>query len=113
MRAIVFLYVVFSVITQAQAADFSVSSKSYKMDGPVPDLNVFSGFGCSGKNLSPELTWTNPPEGTKSFAVTIYDPDAPTGSGWWHWTAFNIPASVTNLAEGAYCYGVRSKSSAP
>lgn len=61
----------------------------------------FEGFGCDGKNLSPALNWTDVPKGTKSFAITAYDPDAPTGSGWWHWVATDIPATVTSLARGA------------
>jgi len=62
---------------------------------------VFNGFGCKGGNMSPELSWTNAPEGTKSFAVTMYDPNAPTGSGWWHWLVFDIPATATELKQNA------------
>ena len=58
-------------------------------------------MGCKGKNISPTLNWTNAPSGTKSFAVTAYDPDAPTGSGWWHWVVFNIPANVYELKSDA------------
>ncbi len=69
--------------------------------GVVSEEQVFDGFGCQGGNVSPALNWTVGPAGTKSFAVTVYDPDAPTGSGWWHWVIFNIPADVTALAKGA------------
>ncbi len=62
---------------------------------------IYNQWGCTGKNTSPELKWTNIPKGTKSFAVTMYDPDAPTGSGWWHWVVINIPGNVTTLALNA------------
>jgi Raf kinase inhibitor-like YbhB/YbcL family protein len=83
------------------AQTFTVSSKAFRNQHAISEKYVFNGFGCSGKNVSPDLEWRNIPPGTKSFAVTIYDPDAPTGSGWWHWTLFNIPASITKLPEGA------------
>lgn len=60
----------------------------------------FQGFGCSGENLSPQLSWNEAPEGTEAFAIQVYDPDAPTGSGWWHWQLVNIPKEVTELATG-------------
>lgn len=85
----------------ASAADFTVVSPKIKPDSTLTADQVFNGFGCNGNNISPELQWSNAPEGTKSFAVTVYDPDAPTGSGWWHWLAYNIPATTTKLDAGA------------
>ena len=68
--------------------------------GPIPMAHVNATMGCTGLNISPALTWTNPPAGTQSFAVSIHDPDAPTGSGWWHWVVFDIPATTRALAAG-------------
>lgn len=83
------------------AAEFRVSSPVVKDKGIIANEQVFNSFGCSGGNVSPALVWENAPKDTKSFAVTVYDPDAPTGSGWWHWVIFNIPASVTKLPANA------------
>lgn len=84
-----------------QATDFSISSPSLQPGGTLPSLHVLNGFGCTGGNTSPALSWRHAPAGTQSFAITAYDPDAPTGSGWWHWVAYNIPASVQSIGEGA------------
>ena len=75
--------------------------KSDYLGGQATTQEVFNGFGCEGKNLSPPLYWENAPAGTQSFALTMYDPAAPTGSGWWHWVMFNIPATATELVQGA------------
>ena len=83
------------------AADFRLTSPTIKNKGTVGNEHVYNGFGCSGSNASPELRWERAPKGTKSFAVTVYDPDAPTGSGWWHWVIFNIPRDTTSLPAGA------------
>jgi Raf kinase inhibitor-like YbhB/YbcL family protein len=86
-------------IDQSFSQTFTLTSKS--VGGQATNKQVFNGFGCSGENISPELLWANVPEGTKSFAVTMYDPDAPTGSGWWHWLVFDIPSNILELKEGA------------
>jgi len=92
------------------ANHFSVTSTDMSSDKPLTQQQVFNDFGCSGQNISPQLAWANAPEGTKSFAVTLYDPDAPTGSGWWHWTLVNLPATTTSLPAGA---GDRQKPQLP
>jgi len=83
----------------AVAGNFTLTSSD--LDGQLSKMQEFNSFGCNGQNLSPELSWKDAPKGTKSFAVTLYDPDAPTGSGWWHWVVVNIPATVTKLEGGA------------
>ncbi len=82
-------------------AELTLTSPDFADGGTLPEAQVLNGFGCSGANISPALAWTGAPEGTKSFLLTAYDPDAPTGSGWWHWTVANIPADVNSLAAGA------------
>ncbi len=80
---------------------FRLTTPDLVSKGRITLPHVFNGMGCNGQNISPALEWAGAPAGTKSFAVTIYDPDAPTGSGWWHWVMYNIPASATGLAAGA------------
>ncbi len=96
-RRIIFFIILFSPMLWAQ----TFTLKSHDVGGQATAKQVFRGFGCNGENISPQLFWENAPEGTKSFAVTIHDPDAPTGSGWWHWLVFDIPADVHELKSGA------------
>lgn len=77
------------------AGEFTLHST--ELSGQLTKRQEFSGFGCTGQNISPSLMWHNAPKETKSFAITVYDPDAPTGSGWWHWVVFNIPSNITSL----------------
>jgi Raf kinase inhibitor-like YbhB/YbcL family protein len=81
------------------AGNFTLTSSD--LHGQLSKKQEFDGFGCSGENLSPQLSWKDAPKDTKSFAITLYDPDVPTGSGWWHWVVVNIPANVTSLPTGA------------
>lgn len=84
------------------AAAFELSSPAFKPNATIAHKHVFNGFGCTGDNVSPALAWKNAPQGTKSFALLVHDPDAPTGgAGWWHWVVYDLPAGTTSLAEGA------------
>lgn len=90
-----------TALPAAAQGPFTLTSATLKDGATIGNDAVFNAFGCTGQNRSPALSWSGAPAGTKSFAITVYDPDAPTGSGWWHWTVVNIPATVTSLAAGA------------
>lgn len=85
----------------ASAGGFTLESPDLPKGKPIAAEYVFNSFGCTGKNISPALVWKNVPKEAKSLALTVYDPDAPTGSGWWHWVVINIPADAKELAQGA------------
>lgn len=76
-------------------------SQDFKDGDKLPHRHVFNAMGYDGDNISPHLVWDDVPTGTKSFVVTCYDPDAPTGSGWWHWVVVNLPADTRVLPQGA------------
>lgn len=83
------------------AQAFELDSPDIKAGGSLSRLQEYQGFGCSGGNTSPALRWRDVPAGTRSLALTVYDPDAPTGSGWWHWVVFNLPVASHGLPAGA------------
>jgi Raf kinase inhibitor-like YbhB/YbcL family protein len=78
---------------------FAITSTDFSAGGTIASAQVHTD--CKGQNVSPALKWSGAPEGTRSFALLVHDPDAPTGSGWWHWVAYNIPPGTTSLAAGA------------
>ena len=92
------------------AGNLTLSSDDIAHGQLMSKAQEFNGFGCTGGNVSPHLAWSGAPKGTKSFAITAYDPDAPTGSGWWHWQIVNIDKNVSQLIAGA---GSTSKALAP
>ena len=89
------------ILTAQSGFGQTFTLKSKDLNGQVTTQQVLNGFGCTGQNLSPQLSWENAPAETKSFAITIHDKDAPTGSGWWHWVVFNIPTNTNELKQGA------------
>jgi Raf kinase inhibitor-like YbhB/YbcL family protein len=93
-----------AALAQADDNTLQVTSANFSDGDYLPLDHILSadfGFGCSGGNKSPELAWSGAPDGTKSFALSVYDPDAPTGSGFWHWVVVNIPPDVTELPMDA------------
>jgi len=96
MRFIVGIYLLGSLLLGSEMVVFSPDMKR-----TIPLKHVFKGFGCEGDNISPALTWSGIPKETKSLAITIYDPDAPTGSGWWHWMVYNMPSHLRRIEQGA------------
>jgi Raf kinase inhibitor-like YbhB/YbcL family protein len=89
------------LIISGAAKALTLSSPDFDSDGRFANEQVFNGWGCVGGNLSPALNWAGAPPGTKSFAISMYDPEAPTGSGFWHWWVANIPAEAASLPKGA------------
>ena len=86
----------------AHAQQFKLSSPDITPNASIAEEQVFKGFGCSGKNISPALQWSGAPKGAKGFALLVHDPDAPTGgAGWWHWLVIDIPAGATELRKDA------------
>ncbi|WP_428120844.1 YbhB/YbcL family Raf kinase inhibitor-like protein [Bradyrhizobium sp.] len=85
----------------ANAQSMSLTSPDISEGAMIANEQVLAGFGCAGGNISPALSWSGAPAGTKSFAVSMFDPDAPTGSGFWHWVVFNIPPATTSFPKGA------------
>lgn len=92
---------IFIVSTPTLADTMKLQSSDISHGSFMSKAHEFQGFGCDGENKSPALSWSGAPAGTKAFAIFAYDPDAPTGSGWWHWQLINIPANVTSLPTAA------------
>ncbi|WP_153101600.1 YbhB/YbcL family Raf kinase inhibitor-like protein [Paraburkholderia hayleyella] len=103
-RAIVVFALIGSFGPQALAASFTVTSSSLQIDHATTFTPVSSQITCAGGNRSPQLSWRNAPAGTRSFAITVFDPDAP-GRGVWHWAVAEIPATVSQLPENASASG--------
>ena len=96
---VVSVFVLLSAIANLEsfADTFQLTSNQIKNNGKLTTLQEFNGFDCKGLNIAPDLKWANPPKGVKSYAITLFDEDAPTGSGWWHWVVINIPANTREL----------------
>jgi len=102
-------HIILSALMASSLLANGFTLQSNDLEGQLSKSQEFNSFGCTGENKSPELHWTNAPKGTKSFAITVYDPDAPTGSGWWHWLVVNIPKTTTSVANNASAQGTLPK----
>lgn len=107
LPAVAAAFVLHATNAVAQSA-FTVTSDSFRSGGNVDNAQVFNRDDCTGGNRSPQLSWHNPPAGTRSFAITVFDPDAP-GRGWWHWAVAGIPAGTGSIAENASGSGALKK----
>ncbi len=103
LRKINFIFCILGLgmLQISEASTFSLKSEVIKEGSTILAEQVFNSFGCSGLNKSPDLEWSNAPKDTKAFALTVFDKDAPTGSGWWHWVVINIPNHQQSLPLGA------------
>jgi len=105
LKSTVMIAALMGACSWSHAAGFVLESPDIRAGHRIDPRFEFNGFGCAGGNQSPALHWSGAPAGTQSYAVTMYDPDAPTGSGWWHWTVVNIPATVAELRPDAGAAG--------
>jgi Raf kinase inhibitor-like YbhB/YbcL family protein len=101
MKKLKFSFLCLLTAASTLFAQKTFTLRSNDLGGQSTITEEFNGFGCTGKNQSPQLSWANAPEGTKSFAITMYDPDAPTGSGFWHWVVFDISTNTNELVANA------------
>ena len=101
LKAVLTAVIAANLFSFPALAEMRLTSPDIAEGQSLGAAQVLAGFGCDGGNMAPALSWSGAPEGTGSFIVTAYDPDAPTGSGFWHWSVFDIPATVTALPAGA------------
>ena len=97
--------IVSNAIDTVEENTFKLSSKDLKHNDTLPHAQVLNAHGCDGGNVSPQLSWNNPPINTKSFALICHDPDAPKENGWYHWLVVNIPANITSIEQGQKIQG--------
>ncbi len=94
------LILVIMVTGMSNKTSFKLTSADIKQNELLDNKQVYNAHGCNGKNISPQLSWSDFPEETKSFAIICHDPDAPHEHGWYHWLVINIPVSVTEIKAG-------------
>jgi len=101
MRAFAFVFALAPLLGAAPAVALTLTSPDFERGGRMAEEQAFDGADCPGRNVSPKLVWSDAPQGTKSFAVSMIDPDAPAAGGFWHWWVYNVPADSTGLKKGA------------
>ena len=97
IKKLAFLSIFCLLFVNSANAAISISSPDFKDGEVIGEKNIFNGFGCKGGNISPQIHISDVPKEAKSLAMTMYDPDAPTGSGWWHWIVYNMPTRTRNI----------------
>lgn len=97
---IIFFIIIIGIIKMSTANSFKITSTDIKQNEIMSLKQVYNGHGCSGNNISPQLSWSGFPQDTQSFAIICHDPDAPRENGWYHWLIVNIPSSITNINSG-------------
>ncbi len=108
MKKILIMILPFVILScTEEKKDFTIYSPDFEHREILPKKFEFNSFGCGGDNFAPTLKWKNPPRGTKSYVVTVYDPDAPTGSGWWHFAAYNIDYNKNKLQNMKVAKGAK------
>jgi len=103
MKWFLILFTITTLFAESMPIEYqrNFTLTSDELGGQLTKRQEFQGFGCHGSNVSPQLSWQGEPRGTQSFAITMYDPDAPTGSGWWHWIVYDIAKNVHSIASNA------------
>ena len=96
---VIFVFLISTGVIMANSS-FTLTSETIKNNQTLPNEQVLNSFGCTGENISPDLSWQGAPEGTKSYALLVHDPDAPRPTGWWHWLVVNIPTTKTEFKKG-------------
>lgn len=111
LAALAMFFAACSLGSAEAASTFVLTSDAFSNGGTMPHKYSYDSYGCTGDDVSPQLGWSGAPKGTKSFALTVFDPDARKGKGWWHWVLYGIPAATASLVSGVHAAGTEGTTS--